>query len=384
MKLIKISVVNMALIMVYIMIMATTVNAVNSFCVTGDENEKYHDQTKKTIKKANNELNDYFTNYGQLHIKDTNGRTRAVTIMTLQHDQPQNYIYSGHGYHTGEGIKGTIIGVGESSREYLYASQLQEHIKAGNCLHTPAAPFSVYTFMACWTWKDPEGEITFRDVIMDDLSAWMYIGITNYAHFWDMYNFIEAYTDKITDGKKSYKRAVEESRPWFTWRWGIGIGYSYWDGGYGLDHASHHDKYRYIDRDEDHEEETLNKGSTKTLYYYRNFNGDTNGAYVVFHGYLDSDIYDTAVNANIRMKIYKHVGGQYYLFSNILYEDIYNRDCTLGSTTAYGGSDIISCYIYANTMKNIGSDHIKIEVKFESGSANDIYINRFEIMEIGK
>ena len=357
------------------------VEAVNSFCVTSPSYTNGHNNQKAAIDEAHDELNDFYTE-GE-HQKANTGRTKANTLMTIQKYQPQNYIFCGHGCvdsNSKEGGRTISSGIGNNG-EYLSAQAIMQITKNAHKsgLEYSKAPLSVILYMACSSADDQSNKDNFCDAFMTNMSAWMYIGMKSSLDLGDAKRFIFDYSDKITDGKRSYKRAMEESVD-FTFSF-FELNYWYKIGG-DLDHNARDDKYRSIDRVEDHEGETIENGGYKYMTYNRNFEGTTNGGYFVFHGVLDNDPEDDEIKADITISIYRGTESADVLVSTDTYYGLMNNNYP--GCTIYGGSDICTRMIPASTMNTVSTSYLKIIVKFERGTAESIYIDRFELMEVGK
>jgi len=375
----------LAVIMVGIMYLGMSASAVNSFACTGPSDEDHHGALRGAVNDAIGELNDYYTGSGQLHVRDTNGRMVSEIIMWYQRFQPQHLILVAHGQNGRYMSMGISADHESMHADYWYAV---DGIKTSNkdSLYHPGAPLGMVILGSCKSGvtSDP---VNFKKAFHDEMHAWVFTGMRNKPHVWDVRKFIKVYSDEISDGKKSYKRAIELGVK-ATWVKQFQVKAWGWSGGY-LHHSSLNDKYRKIDRTEGSEGQTLDKnGNAISFIYDRSFSGTSNGAYVVFHGICDNDIEDTTLTARIQINLYKKVNNVWTLISPFgsTTFDVQNRVCTQESI-AYGGTDICSVYVRWTVLKYqvTNSGDLKVEVKFLNwGTATDVLIDRFEIMEIGR
>ncbi|MDG6224982.1 MAG: hypothetical protein QCI82_05660 [Candidatus Thermoplasmatota archaeon] len=370
------------------------VNAVNSFGTTCPTNKDGYKTMRSGINKYNDALNDYYNDYGQQHLKDTNGKDAADLIAYIQKYQFQNLAIITHGY-TASSREGKEIDMGDgTTNEILDVVQLtgsQGIQRAGKTGYQYSAlPFGAINILACESGKTtntPNWLTTFQT----SLGAWIVITTPNIEWASQHKNFIETFADKITDGKKSYKTAIEDGvknaalRSIFR---SYTIRYYYRT---GLDHDTRLDKYRYIDRHEGGETCWLNEGSSVEWSFTRSYSKNSNGGYIVFHGIIDNDEDSLTKDANVKIRYFVKENG---IFNEktpqttaTTFNDIKNREHRLFQKSYYGGTDICSYYLTASFMKStVGSKEFKIRIdniNDNDGVTDNIYIDRFEFMEIG-
>ncbi len=368
-----------------VFLLSTAAAAVNTYCVAGPSNEVSHSTHKTAINRCNNELNDYYKNQGQLHQKYQNGRWTNEHISFFQRYQPQHYILNVHG--TG----GYSVTLGRDGRkDMMLATYYDANIYVGGTrsFNHAGAPFSAVVFAACKSAKDPWGKTSFKDVWMSRLYAWIYVGNKGNEGNIDNMKFLVEYSDEITDGKKTYRRAIQ-----------LGVNkasrhydliYYYWKSGFnGLHHDTKDDKYRKIWRVESDEGTSLGLGEDVTLTYNGGtYQHTTNGAYMVVHGTVNN-IVNNYDEGEIEIKVEKWTGSQYVPISSHTFTVI-NRECDVGVPVfnpfnTYGGSDICTLRIPPNIINNVGQNqHLLITTTFDSDEADDFKIDRNELMIIGK
>ena len=203
----------------------------------------------------------------------------------------------------------------------------------------------------------------------------------------DLFSFTQWYSVYITDGGHivnsggvSYDSAV---------KWGILRSPNlskYWLGSWTLGggHNTKTDRYVYLDMQENGIGTLLAKNTPLSLTYNRNFNEVTNGAYVVFHGVIDDNLLDTDTG-NIELNLQTNTGSGWQNYRTINYA-VQNRQLQLDGNPghkAYGGTDICSYLIWPGKMGTMGNGQIKATVTFTSANAQNIRVDRFELMEIG-
>ena len=351
---------------------------------------------KNTATCCSSDLHHAYTSEGQSHLSDLNGKTEADVLAHFQRYQPQTFVINTHG--GGGTLKGKYLVVGEGSQsDGWLASRLtgengiQRASKTG--YRYSAIPFGNMVLLGCWsslTTYTPNFQHTMRY----DLGSWIVIGQpeSEYVRYAD--RFATKYIDEVVDQKHSYSRGIEvavKNTP--IWKFKRGwdttykIEYRYISGGY-LDHKSKDDKYRYIQRNEDDEGETLNEGSSTYLIHTRSFSKTTNGGYIIFHGVIDNNYYSLTKDANIRLDIQRKVNNQWTTSYTENYNIIKNRKFEYDESVKYGGSDIISYYIPASYLDStIGNGQIQFKITIvddTDGQTDNIKIDRFEFIEIGK
>ena len=254
--------------------------------------------------------------------------------------------------------------------------------KSGYCEH-PALPMSAVLLMcpeSGYTEQDDVNNEYNANAFMDWARAWVFIGMLNEARTKYVRRFIETYADRVTDYKYSYERAVDIANEKANGKCEITL-HGWGTTNTPFEHITFEDKYRNIDRviyDELHEK--IYEEENKNLEYERDFSGDSNGAYCVFHCWVDGDMTDTSTEADLLIEIFTKEDGDAHWGDSISSDgfDVTNQYYV----DEYGGSQICTVYIPVSELE--AADTIRAKITHEQGSeAEYVTIQRFEIMEIG-
>jgi hypothetical protein len=379
---------NTAIIIITLFLVSMCASAVNTLCVTGPTSDTSHYLTHvPAIKRANDELNDYFKN-GH-HLRDTSGKWRSDTVATFQKYQPQHYFQMGHAMVNGNN-KGRNIGVGsDRTKETLWAENWRNtnwgvQSLDGTMEHSPA-PFSAIIYIACKAgYQNPNDQIMQNKEAFQDMWSWIFVGPTNSPSNLDGNRFIRVYADKVTDGKRNYwKATVEASKKYggiaLTFAW---LGTSQTD----LDHGSWADKYRNI-KSQMGPTGIMNKNDQWSAEYVRSsthFWGSgkkiTNGAYIVFHGTLNDNKFSLQ-DGDFKVQVKRTISGTPY-WSTYRFDDVKNTVSAWNGRLYYGRSIICTKYLPPDFIED--ASKVKVFIKMDGGAASKINVDRFEIMEIGK
>jgi hypothetical protein len=329
------------------------------------------------IDRANNELNDYY-GPGADHRRALNGRDDAEQVMEFQRVIPQHYIV-----HMGGG-NGWWNAGDNQDRDRLDDTEWDD-VMSGiqDSFLFSRAPFSTIISMVPRTGNNWAGSV--RQAFHDELDCYNFVGPTNNPSDLCMQRFISGYSDRITDGSRTYRNAIGWSLFWANLGvWGfqrmrLGIDQS-WGG--GLAHGSLADEYRNIDRWRFDEGEDIDDGEerdweiTNRAHYF-----NTNGAYLVFHGIIENNLANTD-DGTIEILIDRWQNGQYVNHFSMDW-DIENRRLIREGETEQGGTDTCSMFLNSAFMRTTQTSDLRITLSFNSANADFIRIERFEFMEIG-
>ena len=379
-----------ALCIVSLLYLSVLAGAVNSYCAAGPYGSSTSPTRKSSIDYAHTNLDDFYTSSYDQHKKEKYGVEKGDFLMDFQKYQPQHFLFFGDGIKNGNGRFGQIIKTHTDSHfpdERIWASNwgwwFGLHNDEKNINYYSPAPFSVIFYQSCGSFRQADSP-NHMSANANDIGGFIFIGMWgNKATNGDGMRMIEGYFEKITDGKKSYRDAykggkaemgkdrIKRAHPRF---WCKSVG--------GMWHSPRYDIYTNIDstHKDTSSSDIISKGNSKSLLYSRNFKGTTNGAYVVFHGFLNSDETDLNAQGSITIQIKRWNGSNWVLIStrSTTTWNVKNHDY---DDTYYGGSDICSVYIRPSDI----TDYLLITASFNSNDQNtdEIQINRMELMEIG-
>ena len=230
-RLIRISGSSLAMLIVMLFITSNSISAVNTFGSTGSSTEQHHGSKKAAIDISWEELLQYHSD-GH-HRKNTNGIWSNQLFSEMQRFQPQSYIQFSHA-GMGSGEKGKSVIVGLTSQEVIWADRWTEydddgippigdtefggikvayrfeknvnHYEIGNFFKA-GLPMSCVQLVNCASGYSADDGTNYNvDVFMRYLGAWVFSGLKDSYTTQKARWYIEEYSDKITDGKKSYSR----------------------------------------------------------------------------------------------------------------------------------------------------------------------------------
>lgn len=395
MKGFRISTTSLAIAMISIFILSTFVSAVNSFSFTGpDDDGGFNVYFKGGAKHANDELNDYYNGEYDHFRKDINGLNPWKCIKEFQYYQPQWYVFTGHGVKNVQGEFGQEVRVRSNMPDTLDAawwslpnSGIQNDEK--NTYAYPPGPFSTIIYYSCKSGVFDAWPDTIYKAAAGELGAWIFIGNLGKPSAIQCKEFIHQFTDRCTDGTKSYRDAFKSAKNKIGTK-GVNQGKPYMMGrsGWEYGHTTRYDKYRTLNHAHSADtDEVIDKGDSASVIFYRRKQFNTNGAFVVFHGIVNDDLSDTTNIGEIEMNI------QYWSSGFNKWVNIQTRHTTVwdiknhGTAPHMGGSDICSVYVNRQDLlfrvTNYG--YLKATVTFTSNDpeTDDLRITRLEVMEMG-
>lgn len=385
----------MGIILATLFILPSYGNAVNSYACTGNYDEKGHNYNRDAMLKVQDELNNEYNMEGQSHQCDDDGEHAADYVMNHQSWQYQHSVIMAHGDADNKGMR---VAIGYDHDEDILSGNMMinnmDVAIEGNFYHA-GAPMTIVQHMSSYGGRydeDNTGDHYWKDVFIDDnkdndnsLNCWMFMGLDNSADQRDAKDYIETYADRITRKDYNYDKAINVGVD-KTNHHDFKLRKIYWGGGGRLEHDTRHDRYAYINREEEAENTVIEEGETQTFYLDRSgYSHQSNGAYVIFHGLINDEwARDTSKETDIQIKIYRWEssdGGYYVLKKSTLFSNLVNTETTLYSRNAYGGSPICTSFITYDDIESTENNKIKIELKHVDGP--DLRIRRLEIIEIG-
>ncbi len=364
--------------LVGMLLFGSSVGAVNSLIMTGPTNERDHRTNVGLVDEADDELEDYYNNQGQLCERFTQGRRAADMVMLLQSRSPQHFIIAAHG------TPSTLIVGNNVVAETINAVDIQNNVhnggkQMGRIANSPL-PFSAGLFFT----EDSRfltGARDLAEVFMGTFGCWFFVGCDRPSAA-NKKLFCDDYADQVTDRRSSYIQAYRFAQ-------GQTSDTTQWDcaclgQGAGVRHQTWDDRYRSIARTEAWEGLVINKGVPMQLTYDRNnYNFISNGAYVVFHGVIDNNVLDPDPGT-LEVTVERWDQNQAnWVTVSVTNFNIRNRDYTFGGITARGGTDTCSVFIDGWIMSNQGNNDVRITAIFNSVNAQVIRVDRYEFMEIG-
>lgn len=370
-----------------LLLVSWVASGINTITCTSYYSNELYNETYSNMREANDELNDYWNGGDNSHIFYSQGRYGAELIMAYQEYIPQHFVINTHGSLT---QAGRMIWVGKSSAESLYAFHWRDNIHRADKMgwKYSATPFSDIVFGACNAGGYLQGESTdfWVNLFTTGFDGYIFWGPQEPLGVKDSHKVFHNYYNHICDDSYSYGKAVDAIK-------GDCPNLDYADKYHavtdGLAHSPANDKYRSIHRSiKDVPKEVLEGENTILEYDRSNYNKQTtNGAFVIAHGVINGDKYDLNDPSSIALTFEKWVpgvgwvsGGPEQSYSSAY--AIQNRNCYLHGHNAYGGSDIITRYLTADYMRNLGSGKIQVTLTFDSYTASKIILDRFEIIEI--
>jgi len=412
---IKISVVSIAILLVSIFLLSLTTSAVSSIVVTGHSENDYF--------KANRyywmyRTDRYIDNQDPTdkHLAFLYGKYPDKILMRFQGNQPQHFIFLGH-----SNDEEIVLGVAPGPAESLYAwewvnweDRWQEpdpwndgispaddpdpYYQAPSLAYS-AAPFTMMMRLGCGTGKYnppyPEGTTNWRN-LKNLLYPWIIVTTKGPTSDDSLGRFGYKYAYKIIRDNKCYKDALDAAQSYARKnkdrdKYAHPAEYfaDYWKGS-SFDHKGKYDRPGKMITERGNYHVLLDPGNSEYIELDLSSASvsDSNGAYAVFNCIVDDDILDLDIKAKIRAKVeLRRNDNQWWTVSDITYSNVKNQKCQTpwDQTPSYGGSHIISAYIFPSELQTGTCNMIRFEITLvdDAGTTCDeINILQMEILEI--